>query len=235
VRFLNGAEGVVGYPAAGEDKKPANLEQLFIDPGTGAGIAVGDVAVFAGPFLEMGDCVAGKALDNRVGVAVLIECLRRLSEQAASPHELFFAFTAQEQPGQRGAGAAAFGVQPDVLLAIDVCDAGDTPGASGAGTALHLGQGPAIRVRDQMMLSRPAVVDWMTSAADAAKIPYQKEITTTSTSGASVAQISGEGAAAGALAIACRYRGSPAEVVHWSDVERLTGLLTQLLTGPLSL
>jgi endoglucanase len=238
VRFLNGAHGVVGYPAADNNKKAPGIEELFVDLGgsasAGSPVRTGDVAVFAGPFKELGPCVAGKALDNRVGVAILIECLRRLPE--TSPHEVFFAFTTQEQPGLRGAGAAAFGVQADILLAVDVCDAGDTPGGSAdrGGAEICLGCGPVIRVRDQYMLSHPGVVNWAAGVAEASGIPYQKEIAPSPGSGASVAQAAGEGAAAGVLATACRYRGSPAEVVNWSDVEHLANLLARMLTGPAS-
>ena len=230
VRFLNGAQGVIGYPPP--DGKKLAIEQLFVDLGAGGcsqpPVHTGDVAVFDGKFLELGECVAGKALDNRVGVAVLVECLSRLSaQQEASPHELVFAFTTQEQPGMRGAGAAAFRAQADIVLAVDVCDASDTPGAGGPGTCL--GKGPVIRVRDRLMLSHAGVIGWMTAAAESAGIPYQKEITGKPAGGAHAAQASAEGAAAGVLSVACRYRGSPVEVVNWTDVEHQVDLLARML------
>lgn len=231
VRFLNGAAGVIGFAAPGEAEQLNHLDRLFIDLGASecetAPVRPGDVAVFEGPYLDLGGRLAGKALSGRVGVAVLIETMRRLrAGPQMTPHEVHFAFVTQEQVGLRGAGAAVFQVSPELALSIDAA-VGDTPG--GGRPAIRLGAGPVIRVRDQSMLSDPRMVAWIENTATAAAIPFQMEVSDAAPTGARMAQLGGEGAATGVLSVACRYRGSPSELVDWGDVERLADLLHTLL------
>ena len=133
------------------------------------------MAVFERPFLDLGDRIVAKALDDRIGVALLIEVLLQMSRgNAVSPHEIYYVFSAQEEVGARGATVAAFGIEPDLGLAVDLTASSGTP--KGLKMAVELGKGPAIKVRDQMMLADPRVVDWMVSTANHAGIPYQIEI-----------------------------------------------------------
>lgn len=233
VRFLDGTPGVIGcIPAADCSAKP-DPERLLIETGSGrkAALKVGDVAVIDSPFVDLGKRAAGKALDNRVGVAILIETLRKLhANPDASPHEIHFAFTVQELEGLRGAGPAAFQVEPEVALAVDLTDSRDEPET--AAGAVRLGAGAAIRVRDASMFTPPVVVDWMSAAADKHAIPYQLEILERETTGARMAQITGRGAAGGALAIPCRYRGSPSEIIDLDDAAAAVELLYHLMTTP---
>ncbi len=114
VRFLNGVMGVIGGERLADEKKTPDFGQLFIDLGYSnraeCPLRVGDAAVFIQPFIELGERLVGKALDDRIGVALLVEVLRQLQVQKIqSAHELFFVFSVQEQ-----AGDAA---QPALLLA----------------------------------------------------------------------------------------------------------------------
>jgi endoglucanase len=234
VRFLNGACGVVGYPASAAAEALTDLDSLFIDLGAANGEAApvrpGDVAVFEGPFIDLGARMSGKALGTRLGVAVAVEVLRRLhAGPQATPHEVVFAFIAQGQVGLRGAGTTAFQVAPELVISL-TATAGDLPGPGRP--ALRLGDGPVIRVRDMDMLSDPRVTGWMTNVAQTADIPFQTEISTAPTTSARLVQVGGEGAAAGVLAVAGRYLGSPVELVDSVDVERLADLLHALLLAP---
>ncbi len=155
VRFLNGKIGVIGAERMEDTSKVPSIEQMFIDLGFSnrkdASVKVGDIAAFERPFNDLGNRLVSKAMDDRVGVAVLIETLHQLKD---SPHELFFVFSTQEEVGLRGATTAAFGVDPDLGLAVDVTGSGDTP--KGLKMEVGLGKGPAIKVRDGGMLSDPA-------------------------------------------------------------------------------
>ena len=112
-----------------------------------------------------------KSLDDRIGCAILIETLRRLKQ---TPHEVYFVFSVQEETTSVGARTAAYSIDPDLALAVDVTGTGDTPKAQPM--AVEMGKGPAIKVRDAGMIADPRIKNWMVQRAQAAKIPYQLEI-----------------------------------------------------------
>src|SRR4030066_228940 len=123
-----------------------------------APVRVGDVGVFDRPFLDLGERLVAKSMDDRIGAAVLIETLRQIKD---TPHQLYFVFSAQEEVGTRGATTAAFGIDPDLGLSVDVTDTGDTPRRTKLRMEVSLGKGPAIKGRDGGMLADRRVVDWM--------------------------------------------------------------------------
>ena len=104
------------------------MEKMFIDLGVSSAkdcpVEVGDVAVFERTYEDLGDRLVSKAMDDRVGVAVLVKALQEMEE---TPNNVYAVFTVQEEIGARGAGRAAFGIDPDLALAIDVTLCGDTP------------------------------------------------------------------------------------------------------------
>lgn len=231
VRFLNGASGVIGSERLEDTGHVASFEQLFIDFGVAGReacpVQVGDVAAFERPFLDLGDRLVAKAMDDRIGVAVLIETLRGLSE---TPHQVDFVFSVQEEVGIRGATTAAFGLDPDLGLAVDVTANGDTP--RGLKMEVHLGRGPAIKVRDYGMLADPRVVAWMVRTAQAESIPYQMEVLEFGGTDARAIQLTRAGVPAGCLSIPCRYVHSPSEMVDYNDVQNAVRLLVELLRQP---
>jgi endoglucanase len=238
VRFLNGQSGVIYYERARELNKPPAFEHLFIDVGAARAEAVplrvGDVATFERPFLDLGDRLVSKAMDDRIGVAVLIETLKTLSKRGdSSPHHLYFVFSVQEEVGVRGATTSAFGVDPDLGLAVDVTACGDLP--NDIKMDVGLGRGPAIKVRDSGMLADPRVVDWMVRTAEAAKIPYQMEVLEGGSTDARAIQLTRAGVPAGCLSIPCRYVHSPSEMVDYNDVQNAVHLLADLLEKPVAL
>ena len=98
-----------------------------------------------------------------------------------------------------------------------------------------LGKGPAIKIRDQRILSDPRVVDWMVKTAEKAKLPYQLEILTLGSTDASAIQLTRAGVLAGCLSIPCRYIHTPSEMVDQQDVENAVKLMTELLLKPLEI
>ena len=232
VHFLNGVTGVVGYDRLEQIDNWLPINKMFIDVGASSKedcpVKVGDVAAFERAFIEVGDHrLVAKSLDDRSGVIVLIETLRAIK---STPNDLYFVFTTQEEVGTRGAGAAAFSVNPDIGIAVDVTPTGDTP--SSLKMVMELGNGPCIKFRDVGMLSDPRVVDWMIKAAEKAKIPYQREVLLVGSTDAREIQISRTGVMTGALSIPCRYVHSASEMVDINDLKNSIKLLTSMLNKP---
>lgn len=234
VRFVNGVSGVIGGERISDVTKTLSVSQLFIDVGStnpkNSPIKIGDVASFDRSFFDMGDRMVSKAMDDRIGCAVMIEALRSLK---SSPHEVFFAFTTQEEVGLRGATASAFGIDPEIGLSLDVTGTGDTPKSKKMDVSL--GKGPAIKIKDGGMLSDPRVVQWMIHTAEKAKLPYQREVLESGTTDATAIQLTRAGVPVGCISIPCRYIHSPSEMVDTNDVENAINLLAALLSGPISI
>ncbi len=231
VRFANGMTGVIGLEQTDHDPGVPPLDKMFIDVGASnkkdCPAKVGDVAAFERPFLDLGDRVAAKSMDDRVGCAVAVEALRRVKK---TPHELYFVFTTQEEVGTRGAQTSAYGIDPDLGFSIDVTGWGDTPGKKDI--SVSLGSGPAIKIRDGGMLSDPRIVEWMTRAAEKARIPYQREVLLGGTTDARAMQLVRGGIPVGCISIPCRYVHSPSEMVDMRDVENAVKLVVELVSAP---
>ncbi|HEX9012649.1 MAG TPA: M42 family metallopeptidase [Anaerolineaceae bacterium] len=234
VQFLSGQRGVVFTERPDSNDKLPAFEQMYIDVGASSRencpVRVGDVAAFDRPFEDLGDRLVAKSMDDRIGVAVLIETLRSLD---TSPHEVYFVFSVQEEVGLRGAQTAAYGVDPDLGISVDVTLSGDTP--KGVKMAVGLGKGPAIKVRDGGMLSDPRVVDAMIAAAQRAGLPYQLEVLERGSTDAAAIQLTRAGVPAGCVSIPCRYVHAPSEMVDYNDVQNAVRLLVELLRGPVPL
>jgi tetrahedral aminopeptidase len=228
VRFLDGTPGVIGAEQLEDSSRVPSFDQLFIDVGASSRVdcpvRVGDTAVFERPFLDLGERLAAKAMDDRIGVAILIETLKRLD---GTPNQVFFVFSVQEEVGLRGATTAAYGLDPDIGIAVDVTRSGDTP--KGVKMDVQLGKGPAVKVRDSGMLSDPRVVDWMVRTAEQAGLPYQLEVLEGGTTDARAIQLSRAGVPAGCISIPCRYIHAPSELVDLGDVENAVNLLVALI------
>ncbi|WP_299024041.1 hypothetical protein [uncultured Thermanaerothrix sp.] len=171
--------GVIGarpiHLTTPEERKSAiATESLRIDLGPEGSKKAkpGDRAVFATSLKRVGPSLLGKALDDRLGIATLIELLRQ-----APPHlEFQAAFTVQEEIGLRGARVAAYALDPDLAFVLDATPANDLPtwdGSENTAYNTRLGQGPAIYVADGTTLSDPRLVRFLLRVADEHRIPYQ--------------------------------------------------------------
>ncbi len=234
VRFINGTPGVIGGERIENMERVHSFEKLFIDVGATSAencpVRVGDVAAFERPFLDLGTRLVAKSMDDRISVAVMIETLRRLEN---SPHEIYFVFTTQEEVGVRGAGTAAYGIDPELGIAVDVTGCGDTP--KGMKMVIGLGKGPAIKVKDAGMIADPRVVRWMADTAEKAGLPYQFEILEGGSTDARAIQLTRAGVPVGCLSIPCRYIHTPSEMVDLDDVRHAVALLLALLQSPVEL
>jgi putative aminopeptidase FrvX len=169
--------GVIGarpiHLTTPEDRKRAiPLDTLRIDIGPGGKAALGDRAVYATRFQRSGPSIFAKALDDRFGVATLIELLKN----APANIDLLAAFTVQEEIGLRGARVAAHALNPDLAIALDSTPANDLPAWDGEENTAYntkLGGGPAIYIADGGTLSDPRLVRFMVETGETEKIPYQ--------------------------------------------------------------
>ncbi|MGQ9681366.1 MAG: M42 family metallopeptidase [Anaerolineae bacterium] len=231
VRFTNGVCGVIGADQKGVGGDLPRLDQYFIDVGAcardTAPVQVGDVACFDRAFVDLGGRLVAKAMDDRIGCAVLIEVLRQLGETS---HEVHFVFTVQEEVGLRGATTSAYGLEADLGIAVDVTLTGDTPEARTM--AVALGGGPAIKVKDSGMLAHLGVRRWMVDTARAEGIPYQLEVLVGGSTDGMAMQTSRAGMPVGVLSIPTRYVHTPSEMVDYGDVQNTVRLLLALLRGP---
>ncbi len=164
----------IHHTTADERRNPPPLDSLRIDigPDNGKKVKPGDRAVFATRFQQLGPSLVGKALDDRLGVATLIELLRH----APANIELQAAFTVQEEVGLRGARVAAYALDPQAAIAVDSTPAGDLPRWDGEESPQYntrLDGGPAIYSADKGTLSDPRMIRHLLETAEAHGIPCQ--------------------------------------------------------------
>ncbi len=233
VLFMNGTQGVIGMERLDKDEHPS-LEKLFIDTGAtskeDSKVSVGDVCGFERPFMNLGKRLVAKSMDDRAAVAVAVEALKAVKK---TPNEIYFVFSVQEEVGLRGAITAAYGVDPEVGIAVDVTRTGDTP--KGVKMEVALGKGPAIKVRDSSFIADPRVVNWMVNEAKAQSLPYQMEVLEAGGTDGAAIQRTRAGVPAGCLSIPCRYIHSPSEMVDVDDLQQCVSLLTGLLSKGIEL
>jgi endoglucanase len=232
VQFADGATGVISPEKADEMKKDPDLSRLYIDVGATsrdeAKGRLGQAASFVRPFADLGRRVVAKAMDDRIGCAVLLEVLHKLK---GSPHDIYFVFSVQEEVGLRGARTSSFGIDPEVGIAVDVTGAGDTPEARKV--AMKLGAGPCIKVMDGGMLSHPGINNLLIGAAESHGIPYQMEVLPGGTTDAMAIQLARSGVPASCVSIATRYIHTPSEMVDLDDVENAVKLFLAFLGNPI--
>ena len=212
-----------------EKKKVIEADRLFIDIGARdkeeaekMGVQVGDVVSFDTKFARIGDnVVLGKAFDDRVGCAIMIETLSRLQNVDCN---VYAVGTIQEEVGLRGATIAAFQVEPDVGIALDASVAGDTPGVGEGDAPAKMGEGPVLTVADAGLIAHPKVLRLLIDSAKENKIPYQLETGIRGATDASKIALSREGVPSGVISVPARYIHSPAAILDLNDAEKAVKL-----------
>lgn len=237
VKFEDGTIGVISAHDPWNSSRP-ELDDFYIDVSDGSGvnpIQAGSPAIFWREMETRGSRIVAKSLDDRIACAIMIEALRNLKrgKKKKTPNEVYAVFTVQEEVGLRGARAAAYGINPDVALALDVTSTGDMLKASKMG--VQLGGGAAIKVHDPGLVVPPAVRDWMVNRAEADSVKYQLELLAGGTTDAAAIQTARAGVPSGCLSIPTRYLHTTSETVDLGDVEACVQLLTGLLSHPAKL
>lgn len=209
--------------------RPA-LDDLYVDLGMGpdrvrAVVEIGCMMTLDRDFTQTAECVISKALDDRLGIYIMIEALRAMGESDA---ELVAVATSQEEVGSRGAVPAAFALEPDIAIALDLTIANDVPGDQGE-PITALGKGPAIKVFDTTQLSHPWLVQRFRAVAEAHGIPYQLEVLNHGGTDASLIQRTRGGVAVITLSIPARYLHTVNEMAHRDDIAHTIQLLARVL------
>lgn len=234
--FLHGIVGSKPPHIQKEDerKRVMTFDELFIDVGAGSqeearkmGVRIGDPVEFDVKFAKIGkDIVIGKALDDRVGCAAMVEVMKRLEKPDCT---VYAVGTVQEEVGCRGAVTSAFGIYPDVGIALDVTVSGDMPGVREVDAPVKLGKGPAICIADGGLLTHPKLLRVMVDAAEENKIPYQLETGLGGTTDASRIALVREGVPSGVISIPTRYIHSPTSLLSLSDTEKVVKLTVSVV------
>ncbi|MBS7608916.1 M42 family metallopeptidase [Candidatus Bathyarchaeota archaeon] len=212
-----------------ERKKVLTFDELFIDIGAESleearkmGVKIGDPVSFDIKFARIGnDVVIGKAFDDRVGCAVMIEAMKMLKKTECT---VYAVGTVQEEVGLRGATVAAFGIYPDVGIALEVTVAGDVPGVKEVEAPVKMRKGPAIEVADMGLITHPKVLRLLVEAAEENNIPYQLETGLPGSTDAARIALTREGVPSGVISVPTRYIHSPASLASLKDLENAVKL-----------
>jgi tetrahedral aminopeptidase len=242
--IIHGKKDIIGVMASkpihvmtpDERNKVAKLSDYFIDTGLSKEeiekhIKIGDPITREREFIEMGDCVNSKSLDNRLAVFILIETLRKLKGKEV-PYDIYGVFTVQEEVGIRGANVASMRINPDFGFGLDTTIAFDLPGAAAHEMITKLGEGTAIKIMDASTICDYRMVEFMKQTADKKKIKWQPEILTAGgTDTAGIQRMTEGGSIAGAVSIPTRHLHQVIEMAHKDDIQASIDLLTACCQG----
>ncbi len=207
--------------------KELNYDLIYADIGCNSReealqhVHVGQFGTYCAPFVDLGERMVAKSMDDRIGCAIIVQVFKEIGE---SVNDLYGVFAVQEEVGLVGSQVAGFDIHPDIAIALDVTGCSDTPKGFKR-MDLALGKGPAIKVKDRASISDEKVVDLLVQTADDHHIPYQMEVLIFGGTDAYGYQITGSGIKAGTLSIVTRYVHSPNEMVDYSDVLHAVQLL----------
>lgn len=217
-----------------ERKKIPEINEFFVDLMIDAKqvrklVSVGDPVTLLQDTIPIGDAYCGKAMDNRVANYVAINAIRKAGSRSA--YEIYYVATVQEEVGSRGAETGAFGVEPDIGVALDVTLACDMPGVSAESHVTQLGKGAAIKLMDSSVICDRGLVDELEAIAKRKKIPYQMEVLPRGGTDTAAIQRSRTGVRSMALSVPCRYVHTVVESVHKRDLKAAVDLLAAWLTA----
>lgn len=212
-------------------KRVPEIHEIWIDIGAQnrkdalSLVSIGDVATYDQGFELFRDSIGvARAFDNKAGVYVVSETLKRLARLKNLAAKVVTVATAQEEIGTRGAIPATYSVNPDLAIAVDVTHATDHPDCDNKKYgAVKLGGGPVITRGPNI---NPFVFDRLFECGKRARIPIQIEAypRPTGTDGRAI-QVGRKGVATGVVSIPLRYMHTPSEVVDLRDIERCVRLL----------
>ena len=222
-----------------EERKAAiKAEDMFIDIGAKnrkdvekCGIKIGTPVTLDVEMRELlNGKVTGKSLDDRIGITMMIEAIKRYKGDAT----IYGVGTVQEEVGLKGARTSAFSLSPDVAIVCEVAVAGDHPGIDEKNTQIKLDGGAVITVADASgrgLISHPSMVKWLEKVAKKEKIKYQMEVSEGGTTDAAVIHITKGGIPSAVVSVPTRYMHSGVEVISMNDLEESIKLITKALNN----
>lgn len=215
-----------------EDReKEQEVEDIVVDLGMDGSavedqVAVGDLVTMEQSTIRMGDCITGKALDDRVCVFTMLEAARRIDSPDVTVH---FAATVQEEVGLRGAQALGVDIDPDAAVALDVTIASDVPDVGEDKQVTRLGEGTAIKLKDSSVITNPKVNSRMQALAEERDIPHQLEVLPAGGTDTAAFQKVHGAKPVGAISIPTRYLHTVTETANGGDIAASIDLLTAFL------
>ncbi|KXS40158.1 MAG: endoglucanase [Candidatus Frackibacter sp. T328-2] len=226
--------GVIGAKAIhlqrpSERKRPLKIKQLYIDIGAKDDKAakrvvnIGDTATFATKFSQLGPkTVKGKAFDDRVGCSILMELLRNDYD-----FPLYGVFSVQEEVGLRGAGVAAYDINPDLTIVIEGTTASDVPGSKEHVYSTTVGEGPALTMMDMTIIPHRGLMQSIIDTVEDTNIGYQFRRSTAAGTDAGRIHLLKEGIPTAVISVPVRYIHSPASLLNLDDYEATKNLLNE--------
>ncbi len=209
------------------------IDTMYLDLGVSSkeeavalGVEPGNMVTPHTEFRVLGNdkYLLGKAWDNRIGSAVVIEVLKRIKDH---PNQLFGTFTVQEEVGLRGAKTSSYIVEPEIAIAVDSGLGTDVPG--GESSEQSLGKGPQILLYDSGLVPNQALRKLAVETAKEENIPYQEGIINVGRTDAGHMHLAHQGAAGLSICIPTRYLHSHTSIIHYDDYENTVKLLLAII------
>ncbi|MDQ7779904.1 MAG: M42 family metallopeptidase [Planctomycetota bacterium] len=213
-----------------EMKRPPKTDELHIDIGASSKedaekqVKIGDYAMFDTEYASLGPTIKGKAFDDRIGCALLVELLKK-----PLPVTVHAAFTVQEEVGLRGARIAAFRIEPDIAIVLEGTAAGDFPEKRDLSKAAMIGKGPVITIMDRTVICDRKLVDLAIACAKKARIPFQLKRPGVGGTDAGRIHMTKAGSRTLVISVACRYVHSPASIASKADIRNAGRLVSAVL------
>lgn len=209
-------------------KRPPQHKDMFIDVGAKNADEIQALGIEPGTYISLdrdfkkliNNRATSKSFDNRVGIVMMIEIMRRLKGKDIKA-TICAVGTVQEEVGLKGAKTAAYAVGADAAIALDTTIPGDHPGITKQESPLELGKGPILTIADASgrgIISHPQVVKWLRDSADKTETAVQLSVGEGGTTDASAIHLTKDGIPSGTIQIATRYIHSPVEVVDLEDI-----------------
>ncbi|TYQ15469.1 UNVERIFIED_CONTAM: endoglucanase [Acetivibrio alkalicellulosi] len=205
-----------------ERESNIDIKKMYIDIGADKKeeaeklVSLGEYVAFYSKYLTLGDnTIKAKALDDRVGCAILLEILKGKNYE----FDLYICFTVQEEVGLRGAQVASYRIYPDMALVIEGTTCSDVPDVEKYEYSTILGEGAAITIMDRGAYGNKKLVNYIFNLAKENGVPVQYKQTTSGGNDAGKIQTAKGGVVVAAISVPCRYIHSPVSVMSKSDFE----------------
>ncbi len=228
VIFQNGLYGSVIENSEIKSLDDINTDNMYIDIGASSyneaseAVKPGDACAVYGKFTVQRTTVTSKALDNRIGTYVMIEAIKKISD---SKQDLYFAFTSQSELCNKNAMCAAYNINPDIIICIDVTTSNDISGSKKG--SVKLGGGPAIKIMDKSVITHSGLRNAIVRCAKEHNISYQFEVMSSGGTDAGSMQTLKGGFAAAVVSVPLRYVHTPCETADKRDIEACIELITE--------
>ena len=187
-------------------------------------VALGDAAYFVSDYVEFGDdMVKAKAIDDRIGCAVMVELI-----QGELEYDTWFSFAVQEEIGCRGAAATAYTINPDIAVCIEGTTAGDVADVTGDKKVCQVGKGAVVSFMDRGTVYDRGLYQYTRALADELGIPNQTKTMVAGGNDSGKIHVAAGGVRTVAVSVPTRYIHSPSSVAKKSDMQAVYDLVSAL-------